>query len=444
MAKTRRIIRRLKLPAGRTFDDQLWPIVLALCVLAGFVMGSVLARLRLDDPRWHVNAVTWIVVTLLATAGIATALWKLDNRRFRRSMQLAILLGLFLHAVFFVATLDLYVFSRLLEHTTERDDLAENRQQVTVPNYVEMPRRDEARPDFEQPIDVQSPQPEIEWERLTHQEADPLQRVPPQPTPVLEPEDTPQPSAISREQTADTTPRHSDQRSQLSRRMLDSRPTPPSSQAAEVPTSPTLSRSAELQAQDSTPRRQSALAELAARQPVAEASADQPSRELRMARRADQQIPETQDSATPTFQRQLSQLLAAPRTAVDLADSPAVSAATSPQELRPNTTLATRQATASPQPVPPQAEPVPDVPTDVPTEPQFRQSPTQSRPEVARTPVAVPNQRTRTTPRPDAAMAARPARTPTRATGPSDMAQVAAPAAAADSSVPAATASRIT
>ena len=531
MAKTRRIIRRLKLPAGRTFDDQLWPVVLALCVLAGFVTGSVLARLRLDDPRWYSNAVTWIVLTLLATAGIATALWKLDNRRFRRSMQLAILLGLFLHAVFFVATLDLYIFSRLLEHTPERDDLAENRQQVTVPNYVEMPRRDEARPDFERPVDVQSPQPELEWERLTREEADPLQRVPPQPTPVLEPEDTPQPSVLQREQTADTTPRHSDRRSQLSRRMLDSRPTPPSSQAAEVPTPPTFSRSAELQAQDSTPRRQSALAELAARQPVAEPSADRPSPELQMARRADQQIPETEDSATPTFQRQLSQLLAAPRTAVDLADSPAVSAATSPHELRPNTTLATRQATASPEPVPPQAEPVPDVSTDVPTQPQLRQSPTQSRPEVARTPVAVPNQRTRTTPRPDAAMAAsrltpataslprqpdarssepsaesipalqpdtapviratvsaqatrpqpaasepttadasvvtspgvqrveaersstphtapaitvRPARTPTQATGPSDVAEVAAPAvAAADSSEPAPAASQV-
>jgi hypothetical protein len=411
----------------------------------------------------------------------------------------------------------------------EREDLAEHRRQVTVPNYVEMPRRDEARPDFERPVDVQSPQPELESERLTRQEADPQQRMPPQPTPVLEPEDTPQPSVLQREQTADTTPRHSDRRSQLSRRILDARPTPPSSQAAEVPTPPTVSRSAELQAQDSTPRRQSALAELAARQPVAEPSADRPSPELQMARRAEQQIPETQDSATPTFQRQLSQLLAAPRTAVDLADSPAVSAATSPHELRPSTTLAPRQATASPQPVPPQAEPVPDTSTDVPTQPQLRQSPTQSRPEVARTPVAVPNQRTRTTPLPDAAMAAnrvtpttpslqrsdapsselsdstpapqpdttpvvratvssqptrpplaaadpatpdasvatspgiqrveaehrsaphtapadaaRPARAPAQATGPSDVAQVAAPAAAADSSVPAPAARQIT
>jgi hypothetical protein len=58
-----------------------------------------------------------MILTLLATAGIATALWKLDNRRFRRSMQLAILLGLFLHAVFFVTTLDVYIFSRLLEHS---------------------------------------------------------------------------------------------------------------------------------------------------------------------------------------------------------------------------------------------------------------------------------------------------------------------------------------
>ncbi|MCL4202170.1 MAG: hypothetical protein KJ000_06730 [Pirellulaceae bacterium] len=406
MAKTRRIIRKLKLPVGHAFDDQLWPVILALCVLAGFAMGTILAYLRFDDPRWYANAALWLAVTLLATAGSAAALWKMDNRKFRRSMQLAIVLGLFLHAVFFVATLELNIFSRIYDNFLARNDLAENRRQVTVPNYVEVARPDERRPEFERPVEVELPEPQPEVEQVTRQEVEPEQRVQPQPTPVPEPENTPQPNVVRREQNEETSPRYSDQRSQLSRRVTDSRPTPPSSQASDVPTPPALSRTAEMQAQDSTPQRQQTAAELAGRQPAAEPATSQSRPDVQVARRADQQTPEIQDSATPTFQRQMQPSVAVPRTAVDLAEAPAVSAATNPNELRPHTTLAQRQNTASPQPSQTRAEPVPDTSTDVASSPQLRQSPTEARPDMARTPVAVPNQRTRTTPRPETATAA--------------------------------------
>jgi hypothetical protein len=416
MAKTRRIIRKLKLPVGHAFDDQLWPVILALCVLAGFAMGTILAYLRFDDPRWYANAALWLAIALLATVGAAAALWRMDNRKFRRSMQLAIVLGLFLHAIFFVATLELNIFSRIYDNFLARNDLAENRRQVTVPNYVEQPRPDERRPEFERPVEVETPEPQPEVEQVTRQEVEPEQRVQPQPTPVPEPEETPQPNVVRREQNEETSPRYSDQRSQLSRRMTDSRPTPPSSQASEVPTPPALSRPSEMQAQDSTPQRQQTAAELAGRQPAAEPSTSQPRPDVQVARRADQQTPAIQESATPTFQRQMNQPVAVPRTAVDLAEAPAVSAATNPNELRPHTTLAQRQSTASPQPSQTRAEPVPDTSTDVASQPQHRQSPTETRPDIARTPVAVPNQRTRTTPRPDTATAASrvtPSTTPT-------------------------------
>ena len=62
MAKIRRIIRKLKPPQYQPLDEQLWPVIVALVVLGGFTMGSLLAYLRFDDPRWYANAITWLVV----------------------------------------------------------------------------------------------------------------------------------------------------------------------------------------------------------------------------------------------------------------------------------------------------------------------------------------------------------------------------------------------
>ncbi|TVS16875.1 MAG: hypothetical protein EA424_13525 [Planctomycetaceae bacterium] len=405
MAKTRRIIRKQKLPTRPSFDDQLWPVLLALCVLAGFLMGSVLVRLEVDDPHWQTKAAAWIALIVIGTAGVATALWRLDHRRFRRSMQLAILLGLFLHAVFLVTTLDWWVFSRFQEFAMQRD-LAESRQQVTVPDYVEIPRPEQRRPDFEQPVPVPSPQPELHGEPLVRQEVEDPPLVPPDPSSVPESETDPRPSEIRREQIAETTPRHSDHRSQWSRRTSDVRPTLPSSQAIQAPDRPAPSRSVEMQARESTPQRQPTEAQLAARQPVTQPSAATPSPDLQMSRRVDQPSAEAEESATPTFRRQVTQPLATPRTVTDLADQTAVSQATSDQQLQPSTTLARRQATAAPEPASTRAEPVPDTPSDVPPEPRSRQAPAASRPEIAQTPTAIPNQRTRVTPRTETATAA--------------------------------------
>ena len=118
MARIRRIIRKLKPPQYQPIDEQLWPVIVALVVLGGFTMGSLLAYLRYDDPRWYANSLTWLVVAALLFGGAAVALTLVDNRAFRRSMQLAILLGLLLHAVLLVVSFELEVFGRLAVHVS--------------------------------------------------------------------------------------------------------------------------------------------------------------------------------------------------------------------------------------------------------------------------------------------------------------------------------------
>jgi len=43
MAKTRRVVRKVEPTGSRYFDEQIWPIQIALVVLSGFLMGVSLA-----------------------------------------------------------------------------------------------------------------------------------------------------------------------------------------------------------------------------------------------------------------------------------------------------------------------------------------------------------------------------------------------------------------
>ena len=60
MAKIRRVIRKTKPAAKTPFDEQLWPVILAMFLLAGFMVGTVLASLDFNAPRWFANASTWL------------------------------------------------------------------------------------------------------------------------------------------------------------------------------------------------------------------------------------------------------------------------------------------------------------------------------------------------------------------------------------------------
>nr|MCU0983062.1 hypothetical protein [Pirellulaceae bacterium] len=145
MAKIRRTIRKLKPPQYQPLDEQLWPVIVALVVLGGFTMGSLLAYLRFDDPRWYANAITWLIVAGLVYGGAAVALTLVDNRVFRRSMQLAILLGLLLHAILLVVSIELEIFGKAVQVFLARNDLAERRQPVTVPEYIQPTRQNRTR-----------------------------------------------------------------------------------------------------------------------------------------------------------------------------------------------------------------------------------------------------------------------------------------------------------
>ena len=406
MAKTRRVIRKLKPPQYQPLDEQLWPVIVALVVLGGFTMGSLLAYLRFDDPRWYANAVTWLVVAAVAYGGAAVVLTLVDNRVFRRSMQLAILLGLLLHAILLVVSIELEVFGPAFQQFLARSDLAEHRQPVTIPEYIQPTRQNRTQEDLERPVETETPASEPE--PLERQQPEP-ETVPPepQPTPVPEPEQTPKPTLAKQPPTQETAPRFSEQESRLSRRLTPAQTLPANTTVAAVAqTQPAPSPPASVQAREAAVDRRETTAAVARQTPPHEPTTADVQPETNVARRTPQAAPQAESSATPTLERQVARPIQVPRTAVDLGDAPSLARRTSPSEIQPQTTSALHQSTASPDRTRQPAEPVPDVERPEAREPQRAQMQTQPQPEVARAPVSVPNQRTRATNRPEVATAA--------------------------------------
>src|SRR5580698_390890 len=89
-------------PPRVTFDEQVWPINVALVVLAGFVAGSIVALSTFDDPRWLYNG--WVrLATLAISVGLLIfAVNFVDSRRLRRNLQLAIVLSCLFHVVLMI------------------------------------------------------------------------------------------------------------------------------------------------------------------------------------------------------------------------------------------------------------------------------------------------------------------------------------------------------
>lgn len=403
MAKIRRVVRKSKPPSGRTFDEQFWPVLIALVVLGGFTMGTFAHYLGFGSSAFYANATVWLVATAVVVVAAAVALARIDNRAFRRTMQLALLLGLLVHLILLVVSIELEVFGRAASPLLTRQDLTKKRPDVTAPEYVEPVRQSRIRDDFARLVPTQSPDPQPDPAPLERQ-PDPEQEAPPaptQPTPAPEPPQTAHPTPARQAATEPPAPRLAEQDSRLSRRLTPSRtPSTNTAVAASAQHRSPPSATSRPQARDSAVEHQAAES-LAARHAVPrEQTTPNVQPAVSTARRAAPQAPRTESTATPTFPRQIVQPLQLPRTQVDLAGEPTQTKRTSPDQLQPQTTVAQQQTLASParprQPV----EPTPDVDRPDAQQPQRRQAPSPRQPQLAQAPASVANQRARATLRP--------------------------------------------
>ncbi len=234
MARNRHIIRKMQPVRYQRIDDQLWPLVVAMVVLGGFLAGSVLAYLRLDDPRWFANAWTWLIAIPLVIAAALVALAWTGNRLLRRTMQLSIVLGVIIHVVMFLAAVETDVFHRAWVEVLASADRPPQKKAVKIPDFMSWQHDPERRMrrDLERPVELRLPDPTIE--QVPQEQTQPKPATTELQSRVLPaPEDVPQPNIVKRPEPNQAVPRQRNEMSQLSRKeaTVPSRPT----QLAELP-----------------------------------------------------------------------------------------------------------------------------------------------------------------------------------------------------------------
>ncbi|MCA9105397.1 MAG: hypothetical protein KDA83_08230, partial [Planctomycetales bacterium] len=189
-------------------ESQLWPVLIALAVLCGATLGTVLTFLR--GP--------WLWASLLALPiGAAIAAWALsliEHRWVRRSLQLATIVSVAVHLLLLTTAFHTAIFGQA--------QLAENHrprqiQRRTVRRPVDFPNDSwtDVNP-IEMPEVEQTPQ---EVERET-----PMVVERPQPTPIERPQEVTRPNMERRPQESQTTPRQNESLSQLSRQTASDQP----------------------------------------------------------------------------------------------------------------------------------------------------------------------------------------------------------------------------
>lgn len=170
------------------FDDRLWPINLALLVLAGFIAGVIVAKSDFQTPLVLSNGYLHLGV-LAAIVGVL--LWGVARfgARVQRRLQLGVFVSLLVH--FWLCMLSYNVYLSLAAR--DEPDAAEQFEEpqiVTLPDYHWQDQRQAVMTDesIEAPLETELPEAESK----------PVEQSRTEPTPIERPSET-EPAARQRE-----------------------------------------------------------------------------------------------------------------------------------------------------------------------------------------------------------------------------------------------------
>ena len=200
MAK-QRTIKRISPGRADAFDDQFWPVVVALCVLAAIGFGAVLTLIK---GPWM-----WLSLLLLPalTAGSLYLLSRMGDSKLRRTLQFSLIISLAGHLlILIVASLILIftndrikIWNRVASRNVRTIQFSNQKSSVSIPV---------SRPD-------NTPEPDVDIKRQSSQVTSAEQ-----PMPVRKTEPTVAPQTNRRETTQQTVPRFSETLSQLRRNRM--------------------------------------------------------------------------------------------------------------------------------------------------------------------------------------------------------------------------------
>ena len=133
--EVQRLIRKLQPKGPRSFDEEVWPIYVAIVVLFGYLVGIIVAVLRFNEARWYANALTWLIALSL-TAGVGLFCVRfLEQRILKRTIVLSLLLSLIINVSLMIIMAWTYILNRSWEDPNKDRNVAEKRKDVIVPHF---------------------------------------------------------------------------------------------------------------------------------------------------------------------------------------------------------------------------------------------------------------------------------------------------------------------
>ena len=145
--------------ASRYFDDEAWPVQLAVVALGAMLISSCFAQRPTDGPDWLATAWPRVNGVAIGTIAAAIAVSFVDARFIRRPLQLSLMLCVIVHAILF------------LQMTHARLESPVNFQSARIPQAVSasspkrvgdyrpaahLPEGARPRQDFEKPVEAET------------------------------------------------------------------------------------------------------------------------------------------------------------------------------------------------------------------------------------------------------------------------------------------------
>jgi hypothetical protein len=196
-----------------TFDDRLWPVVVALLVLSGFGAAVIAAVADFNDRRWWANG--WTILASLGAVTLVLIVASCLLKRSQRVFELAAVLSVILHILLCLSLSQYRLLARLDARLPDEQNV-QPEEEFRAPDYhIRAP--EDAPEAFEQPLEATPPEERpTELERRDKQQPDELP-VESRPAPVEGPTPDVPPSEVPLRELIEAAPRLAADSAQLSR-----------------------------------------------------------------------------------------------------------------------------------------------------------------------------------------------------------------------------------
>jgi len=155
---TSRKIRRVETAREVDFDDQIWPINVAILILSAFVAGWIIASMPFDEPRLLFNGWFLLGTLSLTVGGSIYAVWRLRGKVRHRVLFCAVL-SLLVHVWILMIAASKFVPLFVLEED-ENEHIEQNEPDIVIREQQwDPPEVIQEQQSFEEPILDEPPRP---------------------------------------------------------------------------------------------------------------------------------------------------------------------------------------------------------------------------------------------------------------------------------------------